>query len=97
MSIYLDQVDRAVDKNCLPCAADYCQKLEDFVKTFREAITNIASSDFTTLNRTLGDLEHDVHEMKEKAEEGLKEDLHHTHETAVRQMERLKEEVGEIR
>jgi hypothetical protein len=96
MNIYFDQIDKAADKNCLHCVEEYCEKPEGFVKTFRETITNIGTDDFATLNRSLADIEHTVHEMKEKAEAGEKEELHHAHETILRHIQRLKEEVDEI-
>jgi hypothetical protein len=96
MEIYIDQVDKTSDRNCLDCVEEYCEKLEDFIKTFRETITNINTNDFTTLNRSLADLEHTVHELKEKAEAEENEELHHAHETILRQMTRLQEEVDEI-
>jgi len=96
MNIYFDQIDKAADKDCLHCVEEFCEKLEGFVKTFRETITNIGTDDFTTLNRTLADIEHTVHEMKEKAEAGEKEELHHAHENILRHIQRLKEEVDEI-
>jgi hypothetical protein len=96
MKIYFDQIDKAAEKDCLHCVEEYCEKLEVIVKTFRETITNIGTDDFTTLNRTLADIEHTVHEMKEKAEAGEKEELHHAHETIMRHIKRLKDEVDEI-
>ena len=38
-----------------------------------------------------------THEMKEMAEEGHKDELHHAHETILRHFNRLIEEVDEIR
>lgn len=96
MNIYIEQVDKTADRNCLDCVSEYCEKLEELVKSFRETITPIGTDDFTTLNRTLEVIEHSVHEMKEIAEEGHTEGLHHAHEMILKHIGRLKEEVDEI-
>jgi len=95
MGIYSGQIDRAHDNNSTTYITYYCGRLEELVKSFRENIANLDSKDFTTLNRTLADVEHEAHEMREQAEQGHYGELHHALETINKSISRLTEEAGE--
>lgn len=96
MDTYVNQIDLTADRDCWLCLTEYCEKMTEVVKEFRKTAANLQTNDFTTLNRSLGEIEHVLHEMEEQAEDGHTEDIHHTHETLKRNLNRLKEEVGEI-
>jgi hypothetical protein len=96
MLIYSEQIDRAHDNNLLTCISGYCGRLEELVKSFRENIANLDSKDFTTLNRTLSDVEHESHEMSKQAEQAQYGELHHSLETINKAINRLIEEAGEL-